>query len=106
MSGRSSHTSDGRRAKFWTTQTIHLSVRRRPDAPVKSPRHRWPLDRHTTDRRPATEGMLELAGTRGILSIRTKVQKVSNVIAHRAVFSPTSTRRPMPRNRTRRPAHA
>ena len=65
MSVRGSHTSGGRRAKFWTTQTIHLSVRRGPDAGLAQPgvRPTWrrpavtqpsPLDRHTTGARPTT----------------------------------------------------
>jgi len=47
MSVRASHTSGEHRAQFWTTQTIHISVRRRPDADLTAPGRKSAIYRRT-----------------------------------------------------------
>ena len=98
--------------QIWATQTIHISVRCHPDAgwalpgvrpiwrcpAVKSARHHWPLDRHTTDSHLAAVWHVRISWHRSDTKYQIKVQSTfkcdcDSPIArffHRALFTDTS----------------
>ena len=115
------------RHSIYRSDAAHMPIRRRPGSARRpadfaapdckisqtSASHRWPLDRHTTDARPATvRHVRNKSAPSRILSIRIKVQGTFKCDCDRPIarfadlYTPTSTRRPLHADRCLEIAHA